>query len=147
MKPNSLFPVLLIFSMFIFSQCDPGGGGTETKYLQFETYMKGANAGVETGFDIVVTNEQEYIDLFGEPSDAFDFDSQIMIGSFKGALANSNYGYEIVQVQERSSTLLVVVEFQSCGNTCTRTFSSPYHMVSIAKISKPVLFDHRSIGF
>lgn len=138
--------LLLLPSVFLcscaelFSEEDPTPPVFQEQNLPFVSLAQGDQGGTDVPLNLVIRNENQYRQIFGSPSSGFNFNSQLIVGCYKGRLPNGGNTYEINSVTERETDVLVRVRFGLCA-PCTRFFTSPYHLITISQIEKNIVFE------
>ncbi len=141
---NSMRPCvigIIVLSGLFFTACPPTNVFT-VRELSFYTLFKGQNGPTEEVY-FTIKSEDQYQQVYGQPSSGFDFANDMIIAVYKGKLFNGGYGYDIVQILEEESRIIVSIQFTPCS-PCTRNLSSPYHIVGIEQNDKPVEFEEMS---
>jgi len=129
-KQNILF--LLLF--LILNSCEEPISSFDEFELGFYTLDQGQISERLAG-NFTIRSDFEYQQLFGQPSNGFNFQDEMIIAVYKGQLPNGGNEYEISSILERKNDVLVTIVFNPCEQ-CNRSLSSPYHIIGLDRSNK-----------
>jgi protease stability complex PrcB-like protein len=116
--------------------------GTSTGPITFRTVAHASTGGVQPRHPIVIiataaTGARRIAalvaDLDASRVRAVDLHARTLVAAFVGAQPSSGYGIQIRRLVLRGPVLDVLVALRTPGATSLPAFSSPYHVVSIAR--------------
>ncbi len=120
--------------------------------MNFLTVSKGINSGIETAEYRVIQDNSEWANLWNltqqiyltkDPLPQVDFSEKMIIAVSMGTCPSSGYGIEIKEILDTGLTTVVKVQkaYPSEGYVYFTMMTSPYHIIEIAKTSKPIIFN------
>jgi|GEM_PF-6700419 len=136
---------LFLLGLLVFTTCEEAPtSGSEEIELTFYTIDMGQNSG-RTADNYAIRSEWEFQNLFGQSSDGFDFQDEMMIAVYKGEVGTTGNSYRISSVTDRGSDIRVTVVFEGC-NVCNTATSTPYHIIGLDRSNKQVNFREMEIN-
>lgn len=132
--------LIFVFSVLLFFVgCETPTTPFQEVELEFYTLVLSENSGKEAGY-YTLRSDFEYHNLFGQFSNGFDFQNEMIVAVYKGSLPNGGSDYYIAKITERENDVLVEIEFNQC-DACTRAITSPYHIVALDRNNKSFVFE------
>lgn len=150
MKPiSTLLALILVLQLASCSTMKQKRSGDSK--IAFYSIAKGEYSGIEEKRQIVITGIEALRNIWTEVFSIYhpapglpeiDFEKNTIIGVFMGTLSTGGYSIEIVEITETAKHILVKyrVSSPSPGSMVTMALSQPYHIVSMLKTTKEVIF-------
>jgi hypothetical protein len=119
--------------------------------IKFRTIGKGISSGHTTSEYYVIQNNDEWTRVWNQhtkimyprdPLPQIDFSKTTVIGVFMGQQLTTGYGIEVKEIIDTG--LLIVVKVEKTypkGCAVGEMLTNPYHIVSVDKIGKYIIFD------
>lgn len=120
--------------------------------MEFQTISKGAWSGLTKAEYYVIQDGNEWAHVWSQhtrimhPQDPLlevDFSEKTIIAVFMGTRVTTGYGIEVKEIIDTGLSIVVKVEKTYPGKGCVvgDAITTPYHIVTVNKIDKYIIFD------
>ena len=137
-----------MFGIIFIGGCIQEKKITSENEILFETMTKSHRVTHKNAGDYVINSQNEWIKFINNTSIFFgvipeiDFSNNTIIAVDLGVRNTGGYSIEITKVVETDSKVIVSVKESRPSHNAmvTQSFTQPYHVIKIRKITKPIVF-------